>query len=64
MKQVINDALRTALARPGADRPRFTVEVHRSGVQAGFDLAGFNRLADEMEDQAILAEARKLNDRR
>jgi hypothetical protein len=64
MKQVINDALRTALARPGADRPRFTVEVHSSGVQPGFDLAGFNRLADELEDQAILAAARKPDDRR
>jgi hypothetical protein len=64
MKQVINDALRTALARPGADRSRFTVEVHRSGVQPGLDLAGFNRLADEIEDEAILTEARKPDDRR
>jgi hypothetical protein len=64
MKQVINDALRTALARPGADRPAFTVEVHRSGLQPGFDLAGFNRLADELEDAAILDATRKPDDRR
>jgi hypothetical protein len=64
MKQVINDALRAALAPQDADRPHFTVDVHRSGVQPGFDLAGFNRLADEMEDQAILTAARKPDDRR
>jgi len=64
MKQVVNDALRAALARPGAGRPRFTVEVHRSGLQPGLDLAGFNRLADEMEDETILAATRKPDDRR
>jgi len=64
MKQVVNDALRAALARPGAGRPRFIVEVHRSGLQPGLDLAGFNRLADEMEDETILAATRKPDDRR
>jgi len=62
MKQVVNDALRTALARPGAERPHFTVEAHRSGLQPGFDLAGFNRLADELEDEAILAGTRAPDD--
>jgi hypothetical protein len=64
MKQVVNDALRSALARPGAGRSHFTVEVHHSGLQPGFDLAGFNKLADEIEDEAILAASRKPDDRR
>ena len=29
--------------------------VHEAVLQPGFDLAGFNRLADELEDEAILA---------
>lgn len=59
MKQVVNDALRSALGRSGNRRRSFTVNVHESDLQPGFDLAGFNRLADEMEDEAILASAQK-----
>ncbi len=59
MKQVINDALRSALARSDADREAFHEEVHRSDLQPGLDLSGFNRLADELEDEAIAARARK-----
>jgi len=58
MKQVINDALRTALGRADRRRAPFSVDVHQSDLQPGFDLAGFNRLADEMEDEAIVAMAR------
>ena len=59
MKQVINDALRSALRRPVGPQERFIVEVHESAVLPGLDLAGFNRLADQIEDAEILAAAGK-----
>jgi hypothetical protein len=59
MKQVVNDALRSALRRPAGPQARFTVDVHESAVLPGLDLAGFNRLADQIEDAAIVAAAGK-----
>lgn len=56
-KHVVNDALRRGLApraQPPAGR-RYRVRPHKTSVQAGIDEAGFNRLADEMEDEAVLA---------
>jgi hypothetical protein len=55
MKQVINDALRRGLAQPPSRREPYHLPVHEATLQPGFDLAGFNRLADELEDEAILA---------
>jgi hypothetical protein len=55
MKQVINDALRRALSQPLSRREPYHLPVHEAALQPGFDLAGFNRLADELEDAAILA---------
>jgi hypothetical protein len=58
-KQVINDALRRALAPPPAARgERYRLEPHQSALRPGLDLAGFNRLADELEDEAIIGTAR------
>ncbi len=58
-KEVINDALRRALApRGGARREPYRLEPHESQLRAGYDLAGFNRLADELEDEAIVDKAR------
>ncbi len=58
-KQVINDALRRALAPPPADRGEpYRLEPHASAIRAGVDLAGFNRLADELDDEAIIDRAR------
>jgi hypothetical protein len=59
MKQVVNDALRSALRRPAGPQEHFTVDVHESAVLPGLDLAGFNRLADQIEDAAIIAAAGK-----
>ncbi len=56
-KEVINDALRRALSEPPSRRERYHLPVHEATLQPGFDLAGFNRLADELEDDAILAAA-------
>ena len=58
MKQVINDALRRGLARPPSRREPYHLPVHEAALQPGLDLAGFNRLADELEDEAILAPRR------
>lgn len=55
-KAVLNDALRRGLA-PGrptpADKP-FKVVPHRAELLPGWDPAGFNRLADELEDEAVM----------
>lgn len=59
MKQVINDALRRALRKPVQPREPFSVDVHQSALRPGLDLAGFNRLADEIEDAAVIATASK-----
>jgi hypothetical protein len=60
MKQVINDALRRALSQPPSRREPYHLPAHEATLQPGFDLAGFNRLADELEDEAILATGKRL----
>jgi hypothetical protein len=52
---VINDALRRELSQPPSRREPYHLAVHEAKLQPGLDLAGFNRLADELEDEAILA---------
>jgi hypothetical protein len=59
MKQVVNDALRRALSPPSSRRESYHLPVHEASLQPGFDLAGFNRLADELEDEEILAAAKR-----
>jgi hypothetical protein len=58
MKVVINDALRRGLVPPPSRRDLYHLPVHEATLQPGLDLAGFNRLADEVEDEAILASRR------
>jgi hypothetical protein len=58
MKQVVNDALRQALA-PQSKRELVRVVPHQSAVRAGFDLERMNQLADELEDEAMLDLARR-----
>jgi hypothetical protein len=58
MKQVVNEALRQALAPPSS-RERVRLVAHRSAVRQGIDLARLNQLADELEDDALLADARR-----
>lgn len=53
-KQVINDALRAALAPKPTRSAPYQVRVHHAALAPGLDLAGFNKLADELEDEAIL----------
>ena len=58
-KQVINDALRRGLSQPPSRREPYHLRAHEATLQPGFDLAGFNRLADELEDEAILAAGKR-----
>jgi hypothetical protein len=60
-KQVVNDALRKGLA-PHAGTPAakpFRVRAHRARLLPGFDPLGFNRLADELEDGAVMAKVHR-----
>ncbi len=59
MKQIVNDALRRALAPRVARQEPYHLTPHESAVRPGFDPSGFNRLADELEDEAILDNARR-----
>ena len=58
MKQVVNDALRLALAPPAGPREPFRVVPHVSSILPGVDMDRLNQLADELEDEAILARVR------
>jgi hypothetical protein len=59
VKQVVNDAIRAALTpRPARSAP-YRVRVHHAELAPGLDLAGFNKLADELEDEAIMRLARQ-----
>ncbi|MPY83997.1 MAG: antitoxin [Actinophytocola sp.] len=59
MKQVVNDALRRALVPAQREGEPYQLVPHDSPVRPGFDLAGFNRMADELEDTAIIETARR-----
>jgi hypothetical protein len=58
-KQVINDALRRELSPAPARREPYHLRAHEATLQPGLDLGGFNRLADELEDEAILATGKR-----
>jgi hypothetical protein len=54
LKDVINDGLRRGL-KPSESKPAFRVVAHSSPLQPGIDPRGFNQLADELEDEALLS---------
>lgn len=60
-KQVVNDALRRGLAPQAAPRTAKPVRIvpHRARLRPGLDPLGFNRLADELEDAAVLSKGRR-----
>jgi hypothetical protein len=58
MKQIVNDALRQALAPRIPRQEPYHLVPHESSVRPGFDPAGFNRLVDELEDEAIIDKTR------
>ena len=59
-KEVVNAALRSALG-PGQHQPAepYRVDAHQATLRPSYDPRGFNRLADELEDEAVLARAAK-----
>lgn len=59
LKWVVNDALRRGLrSSMGHAREPYDYVPHSSALRPGLDPTGFNRLADELEDDAILDKAR------
>ena len=58
MKRVVNDALRRALTPLSGRQEPCHLLPHESQVRPGFDPTGFNRLSDELEDEAIIGAAR------
>lgn len=60
-KQIVNDAIRRGLAPRLADAPSapYRVKAHKSVLGPGIDASALNRLADELEDEAVLAKRRK-----
>ena len=54
-KQVLNEAVRRGLAETAPTVPPYRVRSHRSAVRPGVDSSALNRLADEFEDDALLA---------
>lgn len=59
-KQIVNEALRKGLA-PGTPRSRpkpYRVAPHVTTLRAGIDAGAFNRLADELEEEAIIEKVR------
>jgi hypothetical protein len=59
VKQIVNDALRRALAPSTSRQQPYRMTPHESALRPGFDPAGFNQLADELEDGAIIDSARR-----
>jgi hypothetical protein len=54
-RDVVNAALRKSFEKPPTTRRTPVVRVYESRLRPGFDPAGFNRLADELEDEGIAA---------
>lgn len=60
MKQVINDALRVALTPPRVPQQGpYRLVPHQSDVRPGLDPAGFNKLADELDDEGFTDRTRR-----
>jgi hypothetical protein len=55
-KQVVNDAIRRGFAarQQTPKSKRYRVTPHKTTLRAGIDPASFNKLADELEDEAML----------
>jgi len=58
-KAVVNDAIRRGLAPQTSvrDAGPYRVRPHETALRSGIDVAGFNRLADELEDEAVVDKA-------
>lgn len=56
IKQIVNEALRRGLSTPRSapKRRRFRVKPHTTALRPGIDSGAFNRLVDELEDEAVV----------
>jgi hypothetical protein len=59
-KQVVNEAIRRGLAprATGRDLKRYRVRPHKTTLRPGIDAGSFNRLVDELEDEAVVHKMR------
>ncbi len=58
-KEVVNDAIRRGLApKPRGRQPPYRVDVHHTRLRPGIDRTGFNKMVDELEDEAVLAKVK------
>lgn len=59
-KEVVNDAIRRGLApRKARTAARYRVRPHKTRLCPGIDFGSLNRLADELEDEAIVAKSKR-----
>ncbi len=60
-KETLNAALREGLGRKNraGRRAAFVLQARPLGLRPGFDLNGFNKLADELEVAGYLAKGRR-----
>jgi hypothetical protein len=60
-KEAVNNALRAGLGMDSGRGPRaaFVVKPHNGGFKAGIDPHKLNKLAAELEDEAVIARARR-----
>lgn len=59
-KQIVNEAIRKGLAPtagPVGKKP-FRVRPHKTALRPGIDAGSFNRLVDELEDEALIDKLR------
>ena len=58
-KEVVNEALRRGLdPKRAGRRRRYRVRPHKTTLRPGIDGQSLNQLADELEDEAVVAKAR------
>ncbi len=59
-KEIVNDAIRRGLSHKPTKVAPYRVRPHQTTLLPGVDPAGFNRLADEMEEEAIIEKLSRL----
>ena len=55
-KQVVNDAIRRGLRGPHRPARKYRAPVFSAELAPGVDPAGFNRLADDLEVEAVTSD--------
>ena len=58
-KQVVNEAIRRGLSPRSSPRAgRYRVRPHKTALRPGIDPGSFNKLVDELEDEAVVDKMR------